>query len=174
MIPPSTRSGGGASIYNDAKSRKKGFGGNYDGDLNARGERHGHGLFVADNGNEYEGEWKNDKRDGSGKATYNTGDIYIGNWKNCKRNGMGTMYIENVDVYEGGWKSGYKDRPGTYKWRDGEVDLSRYSSDYRVGEGVRYSEDKNRAFRLVRGNVQEEIDLEEADRIANVLGLSPP
>jgi len=165
---------GGASIYNDNKSRSKGFGGKYDGDLNQRGERHGYGTFVADNGNEYEGEWKNDKREGHGKAKYNTGDVYIGNWKNCKRHRHGTMYIENGDVYEGGWNNGFKDGPGTYRWKDGEVDLSRYSSDYRVGEGVRWSEDRTRAFRLVRGNVQEEIDLGEADRIADSLGLSPP
>jgi len=164
---------GGASIYNDSKSKSKGFGGNYDGDLNSRGERHGYGKFVADNGNEYEGEWKNDKREGHGKAKYNTGDVYIGNWKNCKRHGHGTMYIENGDAYEGGWNHGFKDGPGTYRWRDGEVDISRYSSDYRTGEGVRWSEDRKCAFRLVRGNVQEEIDLREADRIAKSLGLSP-
>ena len=167
---------GGASIYNDSKSRSKskGFGGNYDGDLNARGERHGHGSFVADNGNEYEGEWKNDKRDGHGKAKYNTGDVYIGSWKKCKRHGYGTMHIENSDVYEGSWNNGFKDGPGTYRWRDGEMDVSRYSSDYRVGEGVRWSEDRKRAFRLVRGNVQDEIDLGEADRIAESLGLPLP
>ena len=167
---------GGASIYNDAKSRSgsKGFGGKYEGDLNARGERDGYGVFVADNGNTYEGEWKNDKRDGHGKAKYNTGDVYIGSWKNCKRHGHGSMYIENGDVYEGGWNNGFKDGPGMYIWRDGEVDVSRYSSDYRVGEGVRWSGDRNRAFRLVRGNVQDEIDLDEADQIAAGLGLSPP
>ena len=122
----------------------------------------------------YEGEWKNDKREGHGKAKYNTGDVYIGNWVNCKRHGLGTMYIENGDVYEGNWQNGFKDGPGTYRWRDGELDISRYSSDYRVGEGVRWSEDRRRAFRLVRGNVQEEISLGEAERIADDLGLPVP
>ena len=74
------------------------------------------------------------------------------------------MYIENGDVYEGGWDGR----------RDGEVDVGRYSSDYRVGEGVRWSEDRKRAFRLVRGNVQEEIDLAEAGRICDGLGLRIP
>ncbi|KAL3808289.1 hypothetical protein ACHAXA_009801 [Cyclostephanos tholiformis] len=167
---------GSSSIYNDSKSRagSKGFGGKYEGDLNSRGERDGYGVFVADNGNEYEGEWKNDKRNGHGKAKYNTGDVYIGSWRNCKRHGHGTMHIENGDVYDGGWNNGFKDGPGTYRWRDGEVDVSRYSSDYRVGEGVRWSADRKRAFRLIRGNVQDEIDLDEADRIAANLGLPPP
>ncbi len=46
------------------------------------------------------------------------------------------MCIKNGDVCKGGWNYGFKDRPGTYRWRDREVDISRYISDYRVGEGV--------------------------------------
>jgi hypothetical protein len=168
------RSLGGASLYTDTKSRNGKFGGQYDGDLNSRGERHGNGSFIADNGNKYEGEWRNDKRKGQGKATYNTGDVYSGSWKNCKRHGYGTMYIENGDIYEGSWEQGFKNGPGTYRWKDGEVDISMYSSDYRTGEGVRWSEDRRRAFRLIRGNVQEEISLKEAGRIADKLGLSIP
>lgn len=167
-----SKSVGGQSL--GGKSRSSTKGGNYDGDVNSRGERHGYGVFVAENGNEYEGEWKNDKRDGEGTAKYNTGDMYIGSWKNCKRHGHGTMYVENGDVYEGEWDKGFKEGPGLYRWRDGEVDISRYSQDHRVGEGARWSSDKSRAYRLVRGNVQEEIDLGEAARIAYNLGLVPP
>jgi len=85
-----------------------------------------------------------------------------------------TSEVENGDVYEGGWNNGFKDGPGTYRWKDGEVDISRYSSDYRVDEGVRWSENRQRAFRLVRGNVQEEISLGEASRIARDLDLPVP
>ena len=84
------------------------------------------------------------------------------------------MYIENGDIYEGSWEQGFKNGPGTYRWKDGEVDISMYSSDYRTGEGVRWSEDRRRAFRLIRVNVQEEISLKEAGRIADKLGLSIP
>jgi hypothetical protein len=165
---------GGESIQSSRRRSSRGFGGQYDGDLNSRGERHGFGIFVADNGNEYEGDWKNDKREGHGKAKYNTGDVYIGSWKKCKRHGQGTMYIENGDIYEGNWSNGFKDGVGKYIWRDGEIDLSRYSSDHRVGEGARWSEDGQRAFRLLRGEVQEEISLREAENIADDLGLPPP
>ena len=170
-----SKSVGGQSLGGKSRSSgSRGFGGKYDGDLNSQGERDGYGVFVADNGNTYKGEWKSDKRHGHGEALYNTGDMYIGSWMNCKRHGHGTMHIENGDVYEGGWNNGFKDGPGTYRWRDGEVDVSRYSSDYRVGEGVRWSADRNRAFRLVRGNIQDEIDLGEADQIASGLGLPTP
>ena len=76
------------------------------------------------------------------------------------------MCTKNSNVYKGEWNNGFKDGPGTYRWRDGEVDVSRYSSDYRVGEGARWSEDRKRSFRLVHGSIQEEIDLREADWIA--------
>jgi predicted nucleic acid-binding Zn-ribbon protein len=42
------------------------FMGTYEGDLNAKGQRHGFGVLICDNGNSYEGDWKNDKRDGLG------------------------------------------------------------------------------------------------------------
>jgi len=50
----------------------------------------------------------------------------------------------------------------------------RYSSDYCVGEGVRWNVDRSRVFRLVRGNVQDKIHLGEADWIAAGLGLPTP
>ncbi len=41
-------------------------GGEYLGTLNARGQKHGSGKMKYNNGNVYEGEWKNNKRDGKG------------------------------------------------------------------------------------------------------------
>jgi hypothetical protein len=32
------------------------------------------------NGNEYEGNWKDDLKHGTGKCTYNNGELYIGEW----------------------------------------------------------------------------------------------
>ena len=34
-----------------------------------------------DNGNSYEGQWKNNKRDGKGTTKYASGNVYTGNWK---------------------------------------------------------------------------------------------
>ena len=53
-------------------------GGEYFGLLNARGQKHGVGKMTYDNGNEYEGQWKNNKRDGKGTTKYASGNVYTG------------------------------------------------------------------------------------------------
>jgi len=40
--------------------------------------------MIYNNGNVYEGEWKNDKRNGQGKIIYKNCDIYEGEWKDDK------------------------------------------------------------------------------------------
>ena len=148
------------------------FMGTYEGDLNAGGQRHGFGVLLCDNGNSYEGEWKNDKRDGLGIARYSSGDVYDGQWVRGKREGHGVMYIEAGDTYIGSWNNGLKHGAGTYHWADGEVDVSWYQEDRRVGEGVRWNASRSKAYRLIRGTKKEELSLDEAYVTAEKLGLN--
>jgi hypothetical protein len=146
--------------------------GTYEGDLNSSGQRHGFGVLICDNGNSYEGDWKNDKRDGLGIARYSSGDVYDGEWKRGKRQGHGVMYIEAGDTYIGSWSKGLKHGAGTYHWADGEVDVSWYEEDRRVGKGVRWNATRNKAYELMRGTRQKEIPLDEAYKTAEKLGLN--
>ena len=146
--------------------------GTYEGDLNKDGQRHGFGVLICDNGNSYEGEWKKDKRDGVGIARYSSGDVYDGEWLRGKRQGHGVMYIEAGDTYIGSWTNGLKHGAGTYHWADGEVDVSWYQEDRRVGEGVRWNSTRTKAYRLVRGTKKEEMGLDEAYSTAESLGLN--
>jgi len=148
------------------------FMGTYEGDLNKDGQRHGFGVLICDNGNSYEGEWKKDKRDGVGIARYSSGDVYDGEWLRGKRQGHGVMYIEAGDTYIGSWTNGLKHGAGTYHWADGEVDVSWYQEDRRVGEGVRWNSTRTKAYRLVRGTKKEEMGLDEAYSTAESLGLN--
>ncbi|KAL7434361.1 hypothetical protein ACHAXM_004017 [Skeletonema potamos] len=148
------------------------FMGTYEGDLNQNGQRHGFGVLICDNGNSYEGEWKKDKRDGLGIARYSSGDVYDGEWLRGKRQGHGVMYIEAGDTYIGSWNNGVKHGAGTYHWADGEVDVSWYQEDRRIGEGVRWNSTRSKAYRLVRGTMKEEISLDEAYNTAEKLGLN--
>lgn len=148
------------------------FMGTYEGDLNKEGQRHGFGVLICDNGNSYEGEWKKDKRDGLGIARYSSGDVYDGEWQRGKRQGHGVMYIEAGDTYIGSWNNGLKHGAGTYHWADGEVDVSWYQEDRRVGEGVRWNSTRSKAYRLHRGTRKEEITLDNAYRTAEKLGLN--
>jgi len=148
------------------------FMGTFEGDLNAEGQRHGFGVLLCDNGNSYEGEWKKDKRDGLGIARYSSGDVYDGQWQRGKRQGHGVMYIEAGDTYIGSWRYGLKHGAGTYHWADGEVDVSFYQEDRRVGEGLRWNSSRTHAYRLIRGTKKEELSLDEAYTTAEKLGLN--
>lgn len=45
---------------------------------------HGKGEFRWANGNKYNGEYKEDKKDGYGEFTFADGKIYKGSWLNGK------------------------------------------------------------------------------------------
>lgn len=54
------------------------------------------------NGNFYQGEWRDDKKDGRGIYQYNiTGEKYEGEWKGGERHGKGIYYFSFGDTYNG-------------------------------------------------------------------------
>jgi len=55
-------------------------GGEYFGQLSERGHKHGNGKMKYDNCNEYDGQWKNNKRDGKGITKYASGNVYTGEY----------------------------------------------------------------------------------------------
>lgn len=66
-------------------------------------------TFAADNGNEYEGAWVNNKREGNGTTKYASGNMYVGSWVGGRRHGFGVFHIKNTgDVYRGNWEKGLK------------------------------------------------------------------
>ena len=78
------------------------------------------------------------------------------------------------DVYRGNWAQGLKSGPGVYEYADGELDVSYYQEDIRVGDGVRWSASRRRASRLVDGQlVGEEGDMlvEDATKLTKHLGF---
>ena len=65
----------------------------------------GFGKYIYENGDYYEGEWKNYLRNGKGRLYYKNGKIkYSGDWVNDKREGKGTLCLENGKIeYIGYW-----------------------------------------------------------------------
>ncbi len=150
-------------------------GGEYVGQLNSRGQKHGNGKMRYDNGNEYDGQWKNNKREGKGITRYASENVYIGMWKGGKRHGFGVFHIsKSGDIYRGNWENGIKSGPGVYEYADGELDVSFYSNDIRVGDGVRWNADRNRASRLFDGKlvgVEGDFPVDDAMRLTKKLGF---
>ena len=70
--------------------------------------KNGHGLKVWENGERYEGWFKNGMRDGYGFMTYENGDTYIGEWSENLRYGHGGIAFKNHATkvkYVGEWKA---------------------------------------------------------------------
>jgi len=59
--------------------------GEYDGETNEKGQKHGHGRYLFSNGDSYDGEWKRDKMHGFGEYRSASGEIYRGSFKKGKR-----------------------------------------------------------------------------------------
>ena len=49
--------------------------GDYFGETNFRGAKHGHGTFSFPNGDMYEGQWKDDKMHGFGEYRFSNGEM---------------------------------------------------------------------------------------------------
>ncbi|CAD8197737.1 unnamed protein product [Paramecium octaurelia] len=70
------------------KSEKYAHGDSYDREY-LNGDRHGKGQYQLANGNQYYGDWKNDKRTGGGKFQYVSGESYDGEYLNGEKHGKG-------------------------------------------------------------------------------------
>ena len=66
---------------------------------------HGVGTLKYSGGDEYSGEWKNDKKDGVGTLKYSGGDIYVGRFNNNVKHGLGQYtysdgrVVKGIDIY---------------------------------------------------------------------------
>jgi len=98
--------------------------GDYEGDVDEAGKKHGKGKMTYNNGVIYDGTWENDEQNGIGKYSYPGGEItyegefkngefsghgvykskpesiiYSGEFKNDQRNGMGFLYSKGGMLY---------------------------------------------------------------------------
>ena len=67
-----------------------------------------------------------------------------------------------------------KQGPGTMWYASGRADVVSFEKDCDDSEGARWSIDRQTAWRLHRGEVIEEISIEEATKIAERLGEPVP
>ncbi|XP_063702633.1 radial spoke head 1 homolog [Culicoides brevitarsis] len=100
--------------------------GTYEGDRNEAGERHGKGFAVLPNGDQYDGEYRNNFRHGSGIYYFKRGYRYEGSWKLGLKHGIGKFYYPDGSTYEGEWKSDQKQGYGIYTYPN----LDRYEGNW--------------------------------------------
>lgn len=78
---------------------------------------------------------KTDLPEGTGQMVYDNGDIYDGGWKNGIFSGHGIMKYRNGDIYDGEWENGERNGEGEYTWKNGGVYIGKYKNGLREGYG---------------------------------------
>lgn len=71
------------------------------------GRFHGYGRFTWENGERYEGNYSNGKKQGAGKFVFKSGNYYEGTWLNGHQNGRGALHSKEGDLIKKGvWADG--------------------------------------------------------------------
>jgi len=131
----------------------------YQGALNERGQRHGVGILMAANGDEYEGQWSNGVKDGRGIYveadghkydgefkennrhgecifTYFDGSKYVGSYVKDKKEGYGVFTYIDGKAYDGQWFKGKRHGEGTFTNVDGSHHSGAWQMHKRHGKGI--------------------------------------
>lgn len=131
---------------------------------------HGDGTRRFKNGNVYNGNYVDGKRQGQGKCYFANGDMYSGDWKDDTIHGFGRYYYNNGHSFEGMFRNGKRNGRGKYQLTDGRIEIYRYVNDNRAGDGVRWSSNRKKAWKMNGGKAIKRVTLEEAAQIANRCG----
>ncbi|EDO39343.1 predicted protein [Nematostella vectensis] len=110
--------------------------GEYEGDRNELGERHGQGKALHGNGDLYTGSYWNGKRHGKGTYIFRKGARYMGFYENNKKNGKGTFTYPDGSRYEGTWSDDERHGVGTYFYTNGDTYEGEWRSNRRHGKGT--------------------------------------
>jgi len=83
------------------------------------GKKSGHGIYLYSNGLKYNGNWEDDRMDGTGSLIFSDGSLYCGDFSKGSITGEGIFRYSDGAVYEGGWKDGKWNGEGKFKLKDG-------------------------------------------------------
>ena len=97
-------------------------------------KREGNGTELFD-GNEYIGEFRDDKKNGQGIMKIKNNDLYRGNFTNDKYNGMGCYIWSNKKKeYNGNFVDGKMHGNGTLKWGENKYYKGNFNNGIKEGK----------------------------------------
>ncbi|KAG6618310.1 Radial spoke head 10 B [Phytophthora cinnamomi] len=129
---------------NPIKTKTLSNGDMYVGEMNAdQTQRHGKGKCSYANGDEYDGDWRDDQRCGQGVMRYaSSQDVYVGQWESDQRHGFGIYECHLPEIqhsggvqqrlpmkYEGQWVHNRKHGAGTLTYSDGTQLVGSWAND---------------------------------------------
>ena len=94
-----------------------------------------YGIQYSQNGDYYEGEFNNNKKEGNGKLILKNGTIYEGSFKNNKHNGYGKLTQLDGEIFAGEWKEGKIDGNGIRYHSNGDKYIGNYKNNLKHGIG---------------------------------------
>ena len=107
-----------------------------------KGNKEGTGQLSVEDGQFYSGEFKNDLPHGKGINIWPNGNVYEGECENGKRNGMGVYFnIRKKWRYEGQYKDGKRHGSGIWHQEDGTFYIGGFENDDFHGFGTLLSAD---------------------------------
>eukprot|EP00002_Diphylleia_rotans_P000305 TRINITY_DN10162_c0_g1_i3.p1 TRINITY_DN10162_c0_g1~~TRINITY_DN10162_c0_g1_i3.p1 ORF type:complete len:547 (-),score=138.13 TRINITY_DN10162_c0_g1_i3:608-2248(-) len=113
--------------------------GTYEGERNARKERHGFGSTLYPNNDQYQGSYHRGKRYGKGKYTFaNKLDSYEGEYVANKRHGLGVFLYKDGTSYYGKWSNNKYHGHGLYQYINGDWYAGQWKSGVKSGLGLYY------------------------------------
>jgi len=105
----------------------------------------GYGVMIWKNKNEYEGNWKNEQLDGFGKLYRVNEYTYIGDFSNGQFNGYGEIVWESGDNYKGTWVNGQYEGYGVFSWNRTDQYVGTWKNGQKNGFGVyTYNHNQNK------------------------------
>ena len=94
------------------------------------------GVAIWEEGEMYEGEFKNNVKEGIGLYRWADGTTYMGQFQKGKITGLGKMQFANGNVYEGQFNEGYITGWGKFVWDDGKYYIGNYLNNKKDGFGL--------------------------------------
>mmetsp|Transcript_22340 Transcript_22340/g.32890 ORF Transcript_22340/g.32890 Transcript_22340/m.32890 type:complete len:210 (-) Transcript_22340:281-910(-) len=132
---------------------------------------HGSGTWRVPDGYCYTGQYENGQCNGRGFCKFPNHDQYIGEWKDGLMHGQGVYSHATKEVYEGMHCRGKRHGPGRLTKKYGMIDVLQHQEGTKIGEGVRWSKNKGKAWFLKNGKKKQRILLKKAKSITTgILG----
>ena len=112
---------------------------------------HGKGVYKYKNGDEYNGEFKNGMKNGNGYYKNNEGE-YEGLWKNDKKDGQGKYTFKNGDLYIGEFKADMFSGQGFLLYSNGNKTIGTWDNNKRNGIELLFNNKGQIFFRVYENN----------------------
>ena len=102
------------------------------------------GTWTFEDGDNYVGEWKDDKLHGQGTYTFLDGRKYVGGYRDGKQHGQGTETYASGSKYIGEFRDGKQHGQGTYTFASGSKYVGEFGDGKRHGKGTYTFADGNK------------------------------